>query len=270
MTSNLSKKQELKIIDLSNKPRKELISILKEKGIKGCSKKKKAELISLIKEQPINSEEVNTTKNGGNFEEESINSEEEKVEVILNRGTGAGGANTTKNGGNFEEKTNNQKRLLQNGWRKEKFPNSKKDFDYLSKREGDTKIICAKKHAFKKYMKNNHNTNLFREPDESYIKECKNSKIKVKILEKKNQNMEGSVDIKILAGPCFKKEYQYVLGENVEVSYAFCLSSWYKKKFMSGEKKYTILKQILEEDNIVVLFGDDEDYFEKLDKWINS
>jgi predicted nucleic-acid-binding protein len=43
-----------------------------------------------------------------------------------------------------------------------------------------------------------------------------------------------------------------------------------KKKFNSDEKKYTVLNTILNENNIDILFGDDGNYFEILDNWINS
>jgi len=36
------------------------------------------------------------------------------------------------------------------------------------------------------------------------------------------------------------------------------------------KKKYIILNKILNENNITVLFGDDENYFETLDNWINN
>jgi len=41
-------------------------------------------------------------------------------------------------------------------------------------------------------------------------------------------------------------------------------------KITSTEKKYTILQTIFKEQNIVCLFGDDEDYFETLDTWFNN
>jgi hypothetical protein len=43
-----------------------------------------------------------------------------------------------------------------------------------------------------------------------------------------------------------------------------------KDKLTSNEKKYVILNKIFNENNILVLFGDDKDYFEKLDNWINN
>ena len=48
----------------------------------------------------------------------------------------------------------------------------------------------------------------------------------IKILEKKEQNVEGSVIDKLLSGPSFKREYELVLGSGFEVHYAFCVSSF--------------------------------------------
>ena len=55
---------------------------------------------------------------------------------------------------------------------------------------------------------------------------------------------------------------------NVEVEYAFCLSDFFKERFASDNKKYHIMKEIIEEDDIVIMYGKDNDYFETLDKWI--
>lgn len=46
-------------------------------------------------------------------------------QVIVNKGTGAGGANTTKTGGSFENKTSNEARLLANGFVKKIFNKNK-------------------------------------------------------------------------------------------------------------------------------------------------
>jgi hypothetical protein len=43
-----------------------------------------------------------------------------------------------------------------------------------------------------------------------------------------------------------------------------------ENKLNSVERKYTILKTILQENSISLLYGDDEDYFEKLNLWINN
>jgi len=43
-----------------------------------------------------------------------------------------------------------------------------------------------------------------------------------------------------------------------------------KNKLISNGKKYTILNKIFIENNIAVLFGDDENYFETFDTWFNN
>ena len=55
-----------------------------------------------------------------------------------------------------------------------------------------------------------------------------------------------------------------------EVVYLFFVSTFLKHKFVSNEKKYTILNTILTEHNIMVLYGDDANYFENLDTWFNN
>jgi hypothetical protein len=111
---------------------------------------------------------------------------------------------------------------------------------------------------------------LFRCPDEAYIIEYNSGRKVIKILEKKEQNVEGSVETKLWAGPSLKREYELVLGADFEVFYGFSISDYLKMKLTSNEKKYTILNAILNENNIPVLFGDDDNYFETLDKWFNN
>jgi hypothetical protein len=192
--------------------------------------------------------------------------------IIINKGTGAGGANTNYFGKKFEEKTNNQTRLFNDGYTKHSFAKKpKKAFDYyLSKTFEDKTITFVLQNGLKVYMKNKYNIELFRCPDEAYIIEYNNGKKVIKILEKKEQNVNGSVETKLWSGPSLKREYELVLGNNFEVYYGFCVSEFLKKKMTSDEKKYTILNIIFHENNIVALFGDDENYFETIDDWINA
>jgi len=201
-----------------------------------------------------------------------LNTTEENTQLIINKGTGAGGANTNYYGKKFEEKTNNQQRLLELGYTKNSFTkNPKKAYDYyLSKTFEDKIIVFVLQNGLKIYMKNKYNIDLFRCPDEAYIIEYKNGRKVIKILEKKEQNVEGSVETKLWSGPSLKREYELVLGAEFEVFYGFCVSKFLKNKLISNEKKYTILNTIFKETNIAVLFGDDENYFETLDKWFNS
>jgi hypothetical protein len=189
-----------------------------------------------------------------------------------NKGTGAGGANTNYYGKKFEEKTNNQQRLLELGYTKNIFTKkSKKSYDYyLSKTFEDKTIVFVLQNGLKMYMKNKYNIDLFRCPDEAYIIEYTSGRKVIKILEKKEQNVEGSVETKLWSGPSLKREYELVLGAEFEVFYGFCVNEFLKKKLISNEKKYTILNTILNETNIAVLFGDDENYFETFETWFNS
>ena len=148
---------------------------------------------------------------------------------------------------------------------------TKKSYDYyLSKTFEDKIIIFVLQNGFKNYMKKKYNIDLFRCPDEAYIIEYNTGKKIIKILEKKEQNVEGSVETKLWSGPSLKREYELVLGEEFKVDYGFCVSDFLKKKITSNVKKYTILNTILNESNIIVLFGDDENYFEKFDNWFNN
>jgi hypothetical protein len=192
--------------------------------------------------------------------------------IIINKGTGAGGANTNYFGKKFEEKTNNQIRLLNDGYAKHSFTkNPKNTYDYyLIKSFEDKTIVFVLHNGLKIYMKNKYNIELFRYPDEAYIIEYNTGKKIIKVLEKKMQNVEGSVETKLWSGPSLKREYELVLGDDFEVHYGFCVSEFLKKKLISNEKKYTILNTIFNENNITVLFGDDKNYFEKFDSWFNN
>ena len=199
-----------------------------------------------------------------------LNATEENTQsLIINKGRGAGGANTNYYGKKFEEKTNNQQRLLEMGYTKHSF--TKKAYDYyLSKTFEDKTIVFVLQNGLKKYMKNKYNIDLFRCPDEAYIIEYTSGRKVIKILEKKEQNVEGSVETKLWAGSSLKREYELVLGIEFEVFYGFCVSEFLKKKLISSEKKYKILNTILDENNIAVLFGDDANYFETFDTWFNN
>ena len=111
---------------------------------------------------------------------------------------------------------------------------------------------------------------MHRCPDEAYLIR-QGDKYLLKILEKKNQNVAGSVDTKLMAGNGFIRDYKKCLkeaAESFDVQYAFCISDFLKQDYVSDCQKFKNLREILEEDGIAVLFGDDEDYYEHLDAWI--
>ena len=201
------------------------------------------------------------------IEDDHLQIDSESVQII-NKGTGAGGANTNLYGKIFEEKTNNETRLLEQGFTKTAMNKKTKFGYYLSKTFEDKKIVFVLQSGLKEYIKTFYNIELFRCPDEAYIIEYNNGRRVIKILEKKEQNVEGSVDTKLLAGPIFKEEYFEALEGIFEVEYAFCVSKFLQEKIQSQDKKYIIFNKIMKRHNISILFGNDDDYFEKFDEWL--
>ena len=190
-----------------------------------------------------------------------------------NKGTGAGGSNTNHNGIVFENKTDNEIRLIADGYvRKNITGKEKTKYGYYLEKIGDNNTIhFLKQNGLIHYMSVFHQKELFREVDEAYVIIDNNTHdITVKILEKKNQTGNGSVEDKLCLGHYFKFiEYPGCLGE-FKVEYAFCISTFLKNKYNSEHKKWKIIKESNKKDDIPVLFGDDEDYYSTLDEWINS
>ena len=190
------------------------------------------------------------------------------MEQLINKGTGAGGANTNHNGKAFEAKTDNKDRLLSNGYIEKKIPKCKGKNDWYLEHEG-LGIIYIKQGGLKSYFKHFFNKELVRNPDEAYILKRNNTYI-LKILEKKNQNVDGSVEDKLMTGVTMRFEYQDCLGEICQVEYAYCLSNYLKSRYTSETiPKYKSLRKFNSIYNIHVLFGDDEDYFTQLDNWLS-
>jgi hypothetical protein len=190
---------------------------------------------------------------------------------IQNKGTGAGGANTNVNGKSFEQKTENESRLLSNGFIHKNIPdyNTKYGF-YLVKEISPTESITyLTQGGLKAYFAHFFKKEMCRSPDEAYL--FKNGDTyTLKILEKKNQNTAGSVDTKLLAGKGFIDEYEFLLGNNFIVRYAFCISAFLKKDYIADCVKSKALRYINQKYCIDILYGDDENYYETLDVWISS
>lgn len=202
-----------------------------------------------------------------NFNDKKLNDENE-ISLKVNKGTGAGGKNTNLNGKGFEQITDIRNKLFENKFEKKILEKNKYGY-YLYKNTNNNKIIYLSQNGLKLYFKKNFNIELFRCPDEAYIIE-KDQKYKVKILEKKAQYVEGSIETKLWSGPSLKREYEIIMGEKFSIEYAFCVSNFLKEKINSDNQKYKILKQILNESNINIFFGDDDNYFDKIYEWINN
>ena len=184
---------------------------------------------------------------------------------MANRGTGAGGANTNVFGKLFEHKTNNESRLIDAGFVRKNIPGKRGVYDYYLEKEN---IVYLTQGGLKSYFAHFFDKPMVRCPDEAYL--FLGQRNKLKILEKKNQNVAGSVDTKLLAARGFIDEYEYLLGDQFEVHYGFCISSFLKKDYIKDCEKSKALRYINQKHGISVLFGDDDDYFETLDTWINS
>ncbi len=200
------------------------------------------------------------------IKETSLSSKTNKT--IKNKGTGAGGANTVLNGGAYEQITSIEKLLEKKGWEKKSFETNT-DY-YFVKIDGNKKLVYVKQNGLKTYMEQFYSESAIRKPDEAFLIITKNENkdlINIKILEKKYQSKDGSVDVKLWAGPSLKREYELYYNEKYQVDYAFSLSKFLIDKLKSNQLKWIILNKILKENNIQTFDGTDENYFEQIYKW---
>lgn len=109
---------------------------------------------------------------------------------------------------------------------------------------------------------------MIRNPDEAYIVEYNDGRKVLKILEKKEQHVSGSVEDKLWAFLGFKKEYEYVC-KGFEIHYAGTVSEFLKNKFMTTTKFKILMDVILKEESIPLFFGSEKNYFDLLDEWIH-
>jgi len=185
---------------------------------------------------------------------------------IINKGTGAGGKNTTLNGKKYEDQTDIESYLISKKFDKKIMDKKSPTGYYLYKEIDNKKLYFTKQSGLKILMKKIFDIDIFRKPDEAFIIDD-NSKIIIKILEKKVQNTEGSVETKLWAGVALKREYEIVCEEKYTINYAYSLSTFLSNKMKSSDNKYIVLKQILNEYNIKYFYGDDDNYINKIYDW---
>lgn len=189
---------------------------------------------------------------------------------IVNRGTGAGGANTNVTGLGFECHVSNECFLLSKGFEIVKY-GKRDNMYYLVKEypELHKKVYYAKKKAFKYLTLTLINIESFKEPDEAYlIHSLTDDSYSIKIVEVKNQNREGSVEEKLVAGGGFKAMYIDHFQGRVTVDYAYTLSDFLKRKLLSDKPKYKLLLHLFAKDKIKILFGCDNNYSQDLNEWL--
>ena len=199
-----------------------------------------------------------------------------EINKIINKGTGAGGANTNFNGIMFENKTSIENKLLENNFKKIIMNKNKYGYYYIKTNNENNKIIYLTQSGFQSYFKENFNFNIYKKPDEAFVI-LNNNTFYIKILEKKNQNVEGSVEDKLKTGLFNKKEYEKIFKYEIEknniifnynISYGFCISKFLQEKFESNKIKYNIIKEIMDEDGIKIFYGDNDNYFDILLNWV--
>ena len=185
------------------------------------------------------------------------NLSENKIEKVINKGTGAGGSNTNKNGLPYEELTDLNDCFSTIATMKHA---SKIIFNKFSSKM----YTRTKQSNLFKYMINNINKNIetahgCKNPDECYIDE--DLKI-IYIIEKKFQQVSGSVCEKIQT-PDFKIwQYNRTFPE-FKIVYIYCLSEWFKNN-CKAEIEYLNYKKI------PIFWGNDEKYKEDIIDFITN
>jgi len=187
-----------------------------------------------------------------------------------NKGIGAGGANTNKSGKGFEKKTDIIQYLEKLGFVKNKIGKGKLDYTY-EKEIDEMKVIFVQQSGFKTFCKNTFDIHFNRNPDEAFIIKRNEKDYELKIIEKKNQTVNGTVDSKVYNGVYFKYEYSEYLKKNKNLhfnfEYAYCLSEYFKTKFET-EENWMITKKFLDNNNIKVFFPCEKNCFRDILDWI--
>ena len=164
-----------------------------------------------------------------------------------NLGTGAGGSKTNLNGIHFEQKVYLYEWIIKKGYdlraegkstdRTQLYKIYKGD-EFIGWYGRQSKIYHALKELFPTKLTNEHIKSVLSKkinPD-AFILTING---KLTIFEKKWQQSSGSVDEKIQTAPYKIEMFNKLLKNlNVEVSYQYILSSWFKKREYRNVKEY--------------------------------
>jgi hypothetical protein len=180
-----------------------------------------------------------------------------------------GGSKTNINGKLYENETNIEDKLYAIGFNKIIINKTKYGY-YLVKKIQNTKVIYLIQNGCKIYCKIKYNIDLFRIPDEMYIIKRKKKKDIIKIIEKKTQHCEGSVETKLWASPSLKREYEILFGDSFSIKYGLSVNEYLTNKVKSKSIKYVILMKILKENKIKIFHGNSKKYYVRLLYWINN
>lgn len=183
-----------------------------------------------------------------------------------NRGTGAGGKNTNKNGLSFEKKTDLERFLCDKGFVKKEL--GKRHYYLFKKIKEGFYIYYATKGSFNKILDKILSKKVYKIPDEGFLIK-KGGVVSVKIIEKKNQNVQGSVFEKMYT-PVYVRDVCYKKNLSVETDYCYVVNSWLWDVLHSECLKCNDLLEYYEENNIKVFSGETADYFNSIYEWIKN
>lgn len=208
----------------------------------------------------------------------------DKSSALNNSVTKGKGAKANIEGQKFEAKTNIETFLKHKKFEQYPIGNGRGKHSYCLQSNFTAnlqpKVIYLTQGGFQKYMHQTYGLYFPRKPDEAFLIFPTSSSLDdltkkptLKILEKKMQTVEGTVDLKLWCAPILKHEYEHFAKGIFQIEYAFCLSDFYKTKMLATDKhraneKYRFIHAFLENNNIPVFFGEDAGYFDRAFSWI--
>ena len=120
-----------------------------------------------------------------------------------NRGFKAGGIKTVINGSKFEQKTSIEQTLINMKFTEKCIHKGLKKYKqsniYMHGELNGNKILYFTQKSFSLYFKKKFDIDIYKNPDEAFVTIIGNI-YNIKILEKKNQNVSGSVEDKLKTG----------------------------------------------------------------------
>jgi hypothetical protein len=151
-------------------------------------------------------------------------------------------------------------------------------------------IVFLRQNEFGKYMERKYGLVFTRRPDEAFlVVEAPDTwsgmgrrNVTIKIVEKKTQSVDGSVDLKLAAGEYLRHEYlrcieDTAIGEtpgdavNWSVEYAFCLNYYFFDKFTSDkwkDRRFKYMQDYLASRGISIFFGENRTYNSQIMEWV--
>lgn len=149
-----------------------------------------------------------------------------------------------------------------------------KTSDYLYCKDDNIEIYYFSQGIkFKKFVKKIYKLELFTVPDEIFIVKNQKNETKIRLIEVKNQNVSGSVDLKFLAGQAIKNLIQEEFDSlNIKIDYAFSVNSFLESNFKNiNNKRFQKMKRYNENCNIPIFYAENNpSYFQDLYEWVLS